>query len=68
MPGRYLQYAARLANTLEERHNHGKLRLEVYSWTVDDPAEAVRLIGLGVSGITTNRPGWLREQVPSLKR
>lgn len=39
------------------------LNLEVYSWTVDDPAEAKRLITLGVKGITTNRPGWLREQI-----
>ncbi len=37
--------------------------LEVYSWTVDDPAEARRLISLGVKGITTNRPGWLNEQI-----
>jgi glycerophosphoryl diester phosphodiesterase len=40
-----------------------KLNLELYTWTVDDPAEAKRLIGLGVKGITTNRPGWLREQL-----
>jgi len=39
------------------------LNLEVYSWTVDDPAEAKRLITLGVKGITTNRPGWLNEQI-----
>lgn len=39
------------------------LNLEVYSWTVDDPVEAKRLIPLGVKGITTNRPGWLREQI-----
>jgi glycerophosphoryl diester phosphodiesterase len=38
------------------------LKLEVYSWTVDDPDEAKRLTALGVKGITTNRPGWLREQ------
>jgi glycerophosphoryl diester phosphodiesterase len=37
--------------------------LEVYSWTVDDPGEAKRLIALGVKGITTNRPGWLEEQM-----
>lgn len=36
---------------------------ELYVWTVDDPVEAERLIELGVAGITTNRPGWLREQV-----
>jgi len=38
------------------------LNLEVFSWTVDDPAEAQRLIALGVKGITTNRPGWLEEE------
>ena len=39
------------------------LGLEVYSWTVDNPEEAKRLIALEVKGITTNRPGWLREQI-----
>ncbi|MGB7294467.1 MAG: glycerophosphodiester phosphodiesterase family protein [Candidatus Aminicenantales bacterium] len=39
------------------------LKLEVCSWTMDDPAEAKRLIALGVKGITTNRPGWLEEQI-----
>jgi len=38
-------------------------KLEVLTWTVDDPAEAERLAGLGVAGITTNRPGWLKEQM-----
>ncbi len=32
------------------------------AWTVNDPAEARRLLQLGVDGITTDRPGWLREQ------
>jgi glycerophosphoryl diester phosphodiesterase len=36
---------------------------KLYIWTVDDPQEAKRLVELGVSGITTNRPGWLREQI-----
>jgi len=36
---------------------------KLYVWTVDDPEEAVRLIELGVEGITTNRPGWLRGQL-----
>ncbi len=35
----------------------------LYVWTVDDPAEAARLARLGVAGITTNRPGWLRKQL-----
>ncbi len=39
------------------------LNLEVLAWTVDDPEEAKRLIGLGVKYITTNRPKWLKEQV-----
>lgn len=39
------------------------LGLELFSWTVDDPSEARRLISLGVKGITTNRPGWLNEQI-----
>jgi glycerophosphoryl diester phosphodiesterase len=37
--------------------------LKLYVWTVDDPQEAQRLIELGVDGITTNRPGWLAEQL-----
>ena len=40
-----------------------KLNLEVFSWTIDDPSEARRLISLGVKGITTNRPGWMNEQI-----
>lgn len=43
-----------------------RLGLELFSWTVDNPEEAKRLISLGVKGITTNRPGWLKEQI-SLK-
>jgi glycerophosphoryl diester phosphodiesterase len=37
--------------------------IKLYVWTVDDPEEAVRLVELGVDGITTNRPEWLREQL-----
>lgn len=37
--------------------------LRVHVWTVDDPAEARRLIGLGVHGIITNRPGALRAEL-----
>jgi glycerophosphoryl diester phosphodiesterase len=36
---------------------------KLYVWTVDDPDEAQRLVQLGVNGITTNRPEWLREQI-----
>ncbi len=40
-----------------------EMNLELFTWTVDDPNEAGRLISLGVKGITTNRPGWLNEQI-----
>jgi glycerophosphoryl diester phosphodiesterase len=39
------------------------MKLELFTWTVDNPEEAKRLIALGVKGITTNRPGWLNEQI-----
>ncbi len=40
--------------------------LEVLTWTVDEPAEAKRLIEIGVAGITTNRPGWMNEELEKL--
>jgi glycerophosphoryl diester phosphodiesterase len=36
---------------------------ELYAWTIDSPEVARRLIDFGVVGITTNRAGWLREQL-----
>ena len=40
--------------------------LKLYVWTVDSPAKARQLATAGVDGITTNRPGWLREQIQQL--
>lgn len=37
--------------------------LTFHVWTVDCAKDARRLIALGVDGIATNRPGWLREQL-----
>jgi len=37
--------------------------LDLCVWTVDTGDEANRLLDLGVRRITTNRPGWLREQL-----
>ncbi|MGH7202291.1 MAG: glycerophosphodiester phosphodiesterase [Planctomycetaceae bacterium] len=37
--------------------------LEFYVWTVNDAAEAARLVEAGVDGITTDRPGWLCERL-----
>jgi len=34
-----------------------EMDLEVYAWTVNDPAEAKRLAHCGVKGFTTDRPG-----------
>lgn len=42
------------------------LNLEVLTWTIDDPAEAKRLSEIGVVGITTNRPKWLKEEMAKL--
>jgi glycerophosphoryl diester phosphodiesterase len=36
---------------------------EFHVWTVDDPAVARFYKELGARSITTNRPGWLREQL-----
>lgn len=39
------------------------LDLDIVAYTVDDPAEAKRLIDLGVTKITTNRPAWLKSEL-----
>lgn len=38
-----------------------KLKLAV--WTVNDPQLARQMITAGVQGVTTDRPGWMREQL-----
>lgn len=40
-----------------------KAGLKLYTWTVDDPRIARREADAGVDGITTNRPGWLRQHL-----
>jgi glycerophosphoryl diester phosphodiesterase len=37
--------------------------IKLYVWTLDDSSPARDLIAAGVDGITTNRPGWLRERL-----
>ena len=37
--------------------------LELHVWTVNDVAIAKHWVDLGVASITTDRPGWLREQL-----
>ena len=41
---------------------------QVNTWTVDEPEEMRRLMGLGVDGIVTNRPDALREQIDASSR
>ncbi|MEU8914086.1 glycerophosphodiester phosphodiesterase family protein [Streptomyces nigrescens] len=42
------------------RGPHGRA-LDLYTWTVDDPAVAVKVAGLGVDGIITNKPDVVRD-------
>ena len=37
--------------------------LKMLVWTVNEPSVAKRLVAAGVDAITTDRPGWLREQL-----
>jgi glycerophosphoryl diester phosphodiesterase len=46
-------------------HRAGK---PVYVWTVDDPARMIRMIGLGVDGLITNRPDVAREVLDNYAR
>lgn len=46
---------------LVERLAHAGLELNV--WTVNDPKRARQLVAAGVASVTTDRPGWLREQL-----
>lgn len=41
------------------------LRLPVFAWTVDEPAEARRLARLGIDGLFTNNPACLRQDFPA---
>jgi len=37
--------------------------LKIYTWTVDDPAQATRLYLDGIDGVTTNRASWIKEKL-----
>jgi glycerophosphoryl diester phosphodiesterase len=37
--------------------------LKLFTWTVDSPVIARKEVDAGVDGITTNRPGWMRQQL-----
>lgn len=44
--------------SVDQAHRHG---LHVHVWTIDDPAEMLRLLEFGVDGIMTDRPAVLKE-------
>ncbi|GAA5513388.1 glycerophosphodiester phosphodiesterase [Deinococcus carri] len=65
LPGRVAQVPVRSGNIeivtpafVRAMHARG---VAVQVWTIDDPAEMRRLIGMGVDGIITNRPDLLKE-------
>jgi len=60
LDGINMQYSAIDADLFAAARQH---QLEVLAWTVDNPEEAKRLINLGVTHITTNRPAWLKQQL-----
>jgi glycerophosphoryl diester phosphodiesterase len=60
LEGINMQYAAIDAELVAKARQH---QLEVLAWTVDQPEEAKRLIHLGVTHLTTNRPAWLKKQL-----
>lgn len=60
LEGLDVHYAGVTKEFVNAAHASGQ---KLYVWTVDDPNEAMRLVRLGVNGITTNRPGWLHEQL-----
>jgi glycerophosphoryl diester phosphodiesterase len=43
-----------------------KYNLEVLTWTVNDPAVALKMTELGVKAITTDRPAWLKTEMSKL--
>lgn len=53
----YLQFRLITPPLVAAMHRAG---FGIYTWTVDRPGDAARLIGWGVDGVTTNRPDRIR--------
>jgi glycerophosphoryl diester phosphodiesterase len=47
-------------NLIKEVHNCG---MKFYTWTVNDAAVAKNLLEWGIDGITTDRPGWMKNKL-----
>ena len=65
LDGLSVQYAG-VTKTLADAVRQENLKL--YVWTVNDANEAIRLKQLGVTGIITDRPGWIRKKLENYKR
>lgn len=50
-----------ISEKLVERYNQANK--DVWCWTVNKPADAQKMIDYGVTGITTDRPKWLPENL-----
>ncbi len=59
LDGINLHYSIIDQNMVEQAHKDG---LGILAWTVNDMEEVDRLIGIGIDGITTDRPGFIRSQ------
>lgn len=60
-----VKFCPELTTELAARVREAGLRLDV--WTVNEPVDAARAISLGVQGITTDRPAFLREETDGLQ-
>lgn len=57
LDGINLHYSIIDRDMVEQAHKDG---LGILTWTVNDMEEVHRLIGIGIDGITTDRPGYIR--------
>jgi glycerophosphoryl diester phosphodiesterase len=60
LDGLNFRYKGISQDYVEAVHRSG---MKMFAWTVDDPEDASGLIEIGIDGITSNRPAWLREQL-----
>jgi len=60
LDGLDIHYGGVTKEFVAEAHSYGQ---KLYIWTVNEPSEALRLESLGVSGITTDRPAFLKKQL-----
>lgn len=56
----------RINNELVNKINMANL--SIYTWTIDNPEEAQKLLNMGVNGITTNRAGWMKDQLSKFQK